>query len=47
MIGARSRYLAFSVCRHQSEKSWGIAALLWGLWQACSRHAERSETLPQ
>ena len=23
MIGARSRYLAFSVCRHQSEKSWG------------------------
>jgi hypothetical protein len=25
----------------------GIAALLWGLWQACSRHAECSETLPQ
>jgi hypothetical protein len=23
MIGARSRYLAFSVCRLQSEKSWG------------------------
>jgi hypothetical protein len=24
-----------------------IAARLWGLWQTCSRHAERSETLPQ
>jgi hypothetical protein len=45
MIGARSRYLAFFCVPTPIGEIMGTAALLWGLWQACRRHVECSETL--